>query len=309
MKHVFRIFALMAVCLMGSVKSSAVQLVYDFTQARPSTEIRMDRGFTEVEGSYAFWKAPWSGFFGKEIAFDANSAYASLISSGGLCDYHKNQKVGILNLSVGDQVRFIYDGQDPLLTFHGWSSARLEGVVNNYDPILSDVSYKVTTGGNLWLVSNFIANSAYTVIRKIIIDKVKNYEVVDMSNGMATMYTTVPLDFSVITDVSAYVASDYADGKFTFTKAKFVPSLTGFLIVSENGFRGTAAIPVGRSSNYLLNVVGTNYFKGSLSSAKITLSENELYYIFAKSGDKVGLYQMVNDFVNKPNRAYLKVSQ
>ncbi len=309
MKHVFRIFALMAVCLMGSVKSSAVQLVYDFTMARPSNEIRMDRGFTEVEGSFAFWKAPWSGFFGKEIAFDANSAYASLISSGGLCDYHKNQKFFILNLDAGDYVRIIYDGTRPLLQYHVWSSASIEGLVNNYDSIASNVAYRVTSPGHFCMVSRFNAGSAYTVVRKIIIDKVKEYETVDMSNGMATLYTTVPLDFSNSTEVSAYVASGYADGKFNFTKVKYVPSLTGCLIVSESGFKGSAQIPVGRSSNYLLNAIGANYFRGSVSNSIISVSEDALYYIFAKSGNKVGLFQMMNGFSNKAKKAYLMVDQ
>ena len=308
MKRFLQVFALMALLLTGNVNVEAGKvLTYDFMANHPSSDIRIDQGFKEVRGSYAYWTGQWAGLFGNKIAFDANSAYYTLKRSGGLIDYHANQKFYLMNLSVGDKVTLFYTGLSPKLSFHLSSTARLNGIVNNYDELQSGVTYTVTTAGNLAVLNAWRANEIETLVTKIVIESVKEYEQVDLSNGMCTFCSTVPLDFTETTNLKAFVATGYDNGKFIFKEVKYVPSDTGFLIVSQGGSSTTANVPVGRSSNYRENAVSNNLFSGSLGAVNVIPTSGKKYYIFAVADGEVGIYKMNNTFRCQAKKAYLVV--
>ena len=311
MKQFFKMFALMAWLLMGAVQTEAsVTLTYDFMTNHPSSTIRMDQGYKEIRGSYAYWTGEWAGLFGNKIAFDANSAYASLLGTGGLCDFHDHQKMYVLNLSSGDKVTFYYSGTGAAMQYHLSSTASVAGLSANFDPIASGTVYTVTGAGDLCVLNKWKNGEAETIINRIVIESVKESEQVNVSHGMCTFCSTVPLDFSSTTALKAYIATGFEDGKFLFKQVKYVPSDTGFLIVAQGVTASTATVPVGRSSNYKENAVSGNLFEGSLGgSVRIVVPTGKAAYMFGVADGKVGIYRTANAFTCAPNKAFLMVNQ
>jgi hypothetical protein len=308
MKRFLQVFALMAVFLMGSVTMEAGKvLTYDFMTNHPSTTIRIDQGYKEVRGNFVYWTGAWAGLFGNKIAFDATSAYPSLRAQGGLCDYHDHQKMYIMNLNSGDKVTFYYTGTNAAMQFHISSTCSMAALTANFDPITSGVAYTVNSSGNLCVLNKWKKDEAETIITRIVIESAKEYEQVDLSNGMCTFCSTVPLDFTETTNLKAFVATGYDNGKFIFKEVKYVPSDTGFLIVSQGGSSTTANVPVGRSSNYRENAISNNLFNGSLGAVNVIPTSGKKYYIFAVADGEVGIYKMNNTFRCQANKAYLVV--
>ena len=310
MKHVFRLFALMAVFLMGSVTTEASKtLTYDFMTNHPTSTIRIDQGYKEIRGSFAYWTGAWAGLFGNKIAFDATSAYPSLRGNGGLCDYHDHQKMYIMNLSAGDKVTFFFIGNNAAMQYHVSSTATMQGLTNNFDPISSGVAYTVTGAGNLCVLNKWKNNEAETVITKIVIESVNETETVDISNGMSTFCSKVPLDFSATPNLKAYVATGYDNGKFIFKEVKYVPSDTGFLIVAQSSTATSATVPVGRSTDYKENAISGNLFTGKLETTKINTPSGAQCYMFGVGDGAVGIYPVYGTFYCRAQKAYLTVTQ
>lgn len=312
MKHFLRLFALMAVFLMSNMGSAdaATKLKYDFVTKHPSSNLRIDQGYKEVRGSYAYWTGAWAGLFGNKIAF-ATDSYPVLRSSGGLVDYHSSRKTYLMNLSVGDQVVIYYKGTDPSVQFHTSGSARLTGVTTQYQKLESGTYYTVSTAGNLAMLNRWVQGSNETIIDSIIIVSVKDYETVDVSNGLSTFCSTVPLDFSSLTSTKAFITSGYSDGKFTFKQVNYVPSNTGFLVVRDGGSANSVNIPVGRSSNYKDNVITGNMFIGCLEEESIPVNDDDeyKYYCFGKAYGYIGCYLMWWNFTCAANKAYIAVKK
>ncbi|MBQ9356331.1 MAG: hypothetical protein IJT98_03470 [Prevotella sp.] len=311
MKSVLRLFALMTVFFMGSMGSAdaATKLKYDFVTKHPAANIRIDDGFREVRGSYAYWSGTWAGLFGNKIAF-ATDSYPVLRSVGGLVDYHSSRKMYLMNLSVGDQLAIYYGGDNPNVQFHNSASARLTGVTTQYQQLMSGTYYTVSTAGNLALLTRYVSGEATTVIDSIVIMSVKDYETVDVSHGMCTFCSTVPLDFSQSSTLKAYVATKFDNGRFTFREVSYVPSDTGFLIVAQGGTASSATVPVGRSDNYRENAIATNLFEGCLSSgARIVVPSGNAAYMFGVADGKVGIFRTASAFTSLPNKAYLIVNE
>ena len=207
-------FALTALLLTGAVQMEAsVTLTYDFMANHPSSTIRMDNGYKEIRGSFAYWTGQWAGLFGNKIAFDATSAYPSLLETGGLCDFHDHQKMYVLNLTPGDRVTFYYSGTGAALQFYISSTARIAELTANFDPIASGTAYTVTGAGNLCVLNKWKRGEAETVINRIVIESIKEYEPVNVTNGMCTFCSTVPLDFSATPTLKAFIATGFEDGK------------------------------------------------------------------------------------------------
>lgn len=311
MKHVFRLFALMAVLLMGSAEVDAGKvLTYDFMTNHPTTNLRIDQGFKEIRGSYAYWTGEWAGLFGNKIAFDANNAYCTLKSTGGLIDLHDHQKMYVLNLSTGDKVSFYYTGKGASMQFHISSTAKMSGLTANFDPIVSGTPYTVTGAGNLCVLNKYKNGEAETLITKIVIESVKETENVNIPYGMCTFCSTVPLDFSNTPTLKAFIATGYDQGKFTFKQVKYVPSATGFLIVSQNSTASTASVPVGRSANYKENAITGNLFEAALGAfVRVVVPNGQAAYIFGVSDGEVGIFRTANAFTCAPNKAYLLVNE
>jgi hypothetical protein len=310
MKKLFQLFALMTSLLMGTVKMEAgAVLTFDFMTDHPRTTIRIDQGYKDVRGNRVYWKGEWAGLFGNKIAFDALSAYPSLRGDGGLVDYHDHQKMYIENLSAGDKVTFYYTGTNALLQYHVSSSCTMQTLYNNFDSIASGVAYRVISPGELCVLNKWKRNEAETIITKIVIETASNEETVRLTEGMCTYCSNNPLNFSAATGVRAYVATGYENGNFIFKQVKYVPSMTGFLVVSSDRKISTVSLPIGRSKNYKENVIGINLFQGALSAVQIVPVAGKGYYIFAVADGKVGIFKMDGSFQCQNRKAYLVVNK
>jgi hypothetical protein len=303
-------FALMAVFLMGSVTMEAGKvLTYDFMTNHPSTTIRIDQGYKEVRGNFVFWTGEWAGLFGNKIAFDAASAYPSLRAAGGLCDYHDHQKMYILNLSPGDKVTFYYTGQNAAVQYHVSSTCTMQTLYANFDPITSGMPYKVIGAGNLCVLNKWKKNEAETIFTKIVIETANDGETIQLTDGLSTYCSTNPLDFSSTPSLKAYVATSYDNGNFIFKQVKYVPSNTGFLVVSKDRNVTNVSLPIGRSTYYKDNDVGINLFRGCLGAMQIIPTAGKGYYIFGFADGKVGIFKMNGPFRCLTKKAYLETNE
>lgn len=308
MKHVFRLFALMAVFLMGSVTTEASKtLTYDFATIHPSSQLRIDQGFKTIEGNYAYWTGQYAGLFGRKIAF-ATDAYPVLHENGGLVDYHNSRKMYLMNMNAGDKVTFYYTGLNPSISYHTVGTAKLQGM-ELWDVLDSGVTYSITTSGNLCVANHWNIDGDFTLIRKIVIESVKETETIDVSNGMATFCSTVPLDFSGTPALKAFVATGYENGKFIFKQVNYVPSDTGFLVVLQGGSASSVTVPVGRSPKYGENYISGNLFTGKLTRTQIQTPSGKKCYMFGIGDGAVGIYPTAASFYCEAKKAYLTVSQ
>jgi len=308
MKKFLKVFALMAVLLTGCVVADAsVTLTYDFMTNHPSSTIRIDQGYKIERDGKVYWGGQWAGLFGNKIAFDPVSAYPSLRAQGGLCDYHDHQKMYVMNLNSGDKVTFYYTGTNAALQYHVSSTCTMAALTANFDPITSGVAYTVNGSGDLCVLNKWKKNEAETIITRIVIESVKEYETIDVSNGLSTFCSTVPLDFSSTSNVKAFIATGYDNGKFTFQQVKYVPSNTGFLAVSQGGSATSVSVPVGRSSDYHENVISGNLFIGCLKQTSVSVNNQEKYYVFGKAYGYIAVYLMWWDFNCAAKKAYIAV--
>ena len=304
MKQLFRIFALMAVFLMGSVATDAATLVYDFVTKHPTSTIRIDQGYKSLSGGYMYWSGSWAGLFGRKIAFGTDT-YPSLAGSGGLVDYHPHSKFYVMNLSVGDRVTFNYSGTNPSLQYHTSGSAVLSGQ-SHLAELTSGQAYTISKAGNLCFLSEYTSGSRTTIINSIVVETASDTESVDVSNGMCTYCSKNPLDFSHSTQLKAYVATGYSGGKFTFKQVKYVPSNTGFLVVASSGV-ATGSIDIGRSEDYKDNAITSNLFTGCLVQTAIPTNMMTMYqyFVFGVSDGQVGIYRVSSNFQCAAGKAYL----
>ena len=309
MKQFYKLFALTAMLLAGIVTDgSAATLVYDFRTNHPSGTMRIDNGHAEVRGTKTYWVGEWAGLFGNKIAFDV-PAYVSLVGSGGLCDYHDHQKMYVMNLSPGDKVTFFYSGVNAALQYHVSSTASVSGLLANFDPVESGTQYTVTRAGDLCVINKWKNEETITVIYSIVIETATDTETVDVSHGLSTYCSKNPLDFSNNTNLKAYIATNYSDGKFIFKQVDYVPSQTGFLIEYQGGSATEATVNIGRSENYKDNAISGNLFTGCLTASNIPQLANKANYIFAVADGNVGIYKMSGTFTCAAGKAYMTVNK
>lgn len=298
----------MALLMMAVVQSaSAAMLVYNFKNVHPSSQIRIDQGYKEVIDGYAYWTGAWAGLFGRKIAF-ATDSYPVLHQNGGLVDYHPSRKMYIMNVSVGDHISVVYRGNNAKVSYHTSGGAALQGM-NLYDKLTSATSYTVTTAGNLCLLTHWAQGSDETFIDSIIIETASDTESVNVSEGMSTFCSKVPLDFSSSSTLKAYVATGFDNGKFIFKQVNYVPSNTGCLIVSTGGTSSTATVPVGRSADYKQNAVSTNLFLGCLNATNITIPSGKDGYAFGVADGEVGIFKISSGYRCAAQKAVLLVNR
>ena len=310
MRQYFKILTLTVIMLAGIVADTfGKTLTYDFMTNHPATTIRIDQGYKVERDGKVYWGGAWGGLFGNKIAFDPASAYPSLRAQGGLCDYHDHQKMYLMNLSAGDKFTIYYSGQNASMQYHVSSTCMVSGLVANFDSIHTDRQYTVTQAGNLCMINKYKSGEAETIISKIVIETANNLESTSISNGICTYYSKNPLDLSANTDLKAYVATGFEDGKFIFKQVDYVPAQTGFLIVAQSGTVTNARMDIGISPNYMDNYIDNNLFKGTFTNLYVNVPSGMAGYIFAVASGKVGIYKMGDGFVCNPNKAYLLVDE
>ena len=125
------------------------------------------------------------------------------------------------------------------------------------------------------------------------------------SLGYASYCSEYALDFTDVTDLSAYVASAASDGKVSMTKVTQVPANTGLILKSASGAAvSDVVVPVIESAN----TVGTNLLVGTVAGATVNPSsaENGYNYLFGKKNEVVGFYKLIENTYNLGvNKAYL----
>ena len=306
MKHVFRIFALLALILLGNMKASAGGAVIklDFMAKHPATSIRIDEGYAVRSGNYNVWTGQWASLFGGKIAF-ATDSYPVLRSDGGLVDYHDGRKMYVLGLSIGDKVTFNYSGENARVEYHTVGTARLSGLTANYQEIISGTTYVVTQAGDLSVQTKFTQDERVTVINDITIETVSAVEKISIPDGMRTYCSSNPLSFSGKRSIKAYVATDFKDGHFVFEQVSYVPANTGFLMV-RRGNTTSFEVNIGISSDPKENYIATNLFTGVMSTTAIPEDDAD-HYVVGKTANGVGIFKVSSGYSCKSQSAYLTV--
>ena len=126
------------------------------------------------------------------------------------------------------------------------------------------------------------------------------------SLGYATFSCNRTLDFTHVTDVTAYRASSVTDGKVVLTKVTGkVPASTGLLLKADG--EKVTTIPVIPTEEIDF---GTNLLKASVTATEVAASTSGKYHYFlAGSNTKpVGFYNLVANKTSGAGKAYLETS-
>lgn len=123
------------------------------------------------------------------------------------------------------------------------------------------------------------------------------------STGYATFSSGSALDFSSISDFTAYVAAEApTSSTITLTSVESAPANTGLIL---KGTPGTYWVPTTGSPASV-----TSQFTASVDATNIAASTDGAYrYIFAKdASDNVGFFKLTSDHTLAANKAYLETS-
>lgn len=234
-----------------------------------------------------------------------------------------------LGYSNGSQATITIEGlkANQIISVSVYNSEQKEsrGISATNATDLSGNAFATQAAKNIEYVGKVSADGAVTLdaaggaiyITKISVSEVisdpTNYTTsISLSNdaGMITYSASVPLDFTKVTNMSAYIAtsSDGGDnGGVTMTKVSgFVPAGTGILIKGTKD--ESANVPLGTSPSALS---ATNYLVATVDGATVNASTTDVYnYIFGKGANGVGFYNVASGtFTSAKNKAYLKISK
>ena len=122
------------------------------------------------------------------------------------------------------------------------------------------------------------------------------------STGKATYCSQLPLDFSSVNGVNAYIASEYdsGEGKITMTKVNEVPAGTGFIL---KGSPATYNIPVKSD----VNTSFVNLLVGTVVGTEVPGTSNGYdNYILGNGTKGVAFYKSSGGTI-AANKAYLRL--
>ncbi len=124
------------------------------------------------------------------------------------------------------------------------------------------------------------------------------------SVGFATFSSVLPLDFTDVTEVYAYIAKQNGD-RILFTRVQKVPAKTGVLLRSAEGGEANVSVPVLFDDSD--DVTGNIFVAALTEISKLASTEGEnSNYILSKEGNNVGFY-LANDQKVAAGRAYIQV--
>lgn len=126
------------------------------------------------------------------------------------------------------------------------------------------------------------------------------------SLNYATFSCNRTLDFTDVTDVTAYRASSVTDGKVVLTKVTGkVPASTGLLLKADGETATTIPVIPTEEIDF-----GTNLLKASVTATEVAASIPGTYHYFlAGSNTKpVGFYNLAADKTSGAGKAYLETS-
>ena len=158
-----------------------------------------------------------------------------------------------------------------------------------------DVTAEVTV--NQYVIRNITADTeVYAIFRATIATIVLN------SDGEGTYCSDRDLDFSLSSDVRAYIASGYypESGWVLLTRVLEVPAGTGIVV---RGDKGTYKVPFGQSTAYYLNLL-----VGNVEQTTVQPTEGENVNLYLTKGDNgLGFYRFSAPLVMEKNSAYLQL--
>lgn len=305
MSDVFRTLLVMAMMMATALEVQAVRLLYDFTENSPQTDLAIYNSSYEIVDGYKFWRGRFSHYFGNKIAFETN-ATPTIKATGGVVINQNGKKFFVRGLKPGDMVAVTYTGSGAEVCYEmTGGTARIGSVTQDKTVISSGINYRISIGGDLALSVKY-GTGIQTVLQRVVINTATVSEGLAMPYGMATYYSTHPLDFSAITKAKAYIATGFRNGKFSFRQVRYVPSYTGFLVVAEGG-ANAVSMPVGRSTFSLDNTVPENLFKGMITAGPIPSYHGCDLYIIGHDDQGTGIFQVQPGFTCKQKKAYLVV--
>src|SRR5574344_1020974 len=143
----------------------------------------------------------------------------------------------------------------------------------------------------------------------ILIKKAPTVSATVTNAGFATFSSDKALDFTNVTDISAYIATSIdANNNLVMTKVTgAVPASTGLLLKGTVGTAVTTTIPVAVSAT----APTTNYFKSSVTATTVAATDatNNVYHYFLMSGNKgTGFYNVDQEMTSAAGKAYLETS-
>ncbi len=125
--------------------------------------------------------------------------------------------------------------------------------------------------------------------------------------GYATFSCDRALDFSNVSNVYAYIASNWDNNDVTLTKVSTIPASQGLFLRSADGKAAPVDVPVITSE--AAGDAATNYLKACTTGETVKTTESSMCYVFAKQGDDYGFYKVSTTGVEVPaGKAYLEIS-
>ena len=148
------------------------------------------------------------------------------------------------------------------------------------------IGYKVLVKGN---GDTYFSTSG---IKKVTEISAVSVPVTISAVGYATYCSSYPLDFTDITDLTAYTATKVVDGvQFNKVTGK-VPANTGLLVSGE-----TANVPVCESADPVENLL--------VGVTTATVKDAGTVFVLMNGSKGIGFYKNANDFTVRANSAYL----
>ena len=184
----------------------------------------------------------------------------------GLWSQYADRNITILNLTKGDRVTIVTSKSEETLQVVGG------------DAVVSGEPITMTSNGNLDLVST---GSVYIESIRIERDAV--------NTGGSTLVSSNALDFSEVTDIKAYVATNVATDKVTFTQVERVAANTPLYLTADDAV--SVEVPILTNSE-MAETISTNYLKGSPTSATVLDPTAATYYLYGIGENGAGFYQL-----------------
>ena len=175
----------------------------------------------------------------------------------------------------------VTDGETELTLNTDYTVTAPSGTVQN----TGNYTYTITGAGNY----SGETTATFTITSKDV--------TITLAEEYGTYCSTVDLDFSETTGLTAYIAAGYnkSEGSLLMVKVTSVPKGTGLLLKGTPGSTYTAK---GQISPY----VYSNLLTGTIAETDVTTND----LILGKSNDKIGFYRVSEPGTLAAGKAYLK---
>ena len=207
-----------------------------------------------------------------------------------------NKWFSINNLKAGDQVKIHFTNQNAQVL--NFDDPTLVGKSSDDKLVEADTWYTLSSATDkLKLVNTVNINNYKTNYLNITIITT------DETITEGTLVSTKALDFSKVSGVTAYVATNANKGSVTFSEVSKVPANTPLFLRADNA--GKYEIP---ALDGVSETIVTNLLKGSATATTpLTSDEDTKYYVFGVLNGEAGFYP-VGTLTSAAGKAYLELT-